>query len=256
MEWHPYSKLFPLLGTEQLQTLADDIEAHGLRQPIVIDSHERIIDGRNRHAACQLAGVKPVYEPFTGTDAEVLKLVVSLNLHRRHLTESQRAMIAAEITNIPLGTNRFTVVGTPIGVPTERVSIPKAAELMNVGTSTIDRAKRVVAKGIDEVKAAVIDGSVTVSAADRIVKLPANEQPAALADTIANPPRQRPHTTPAKAEEPQAPEPKTSTLRATSKGIGIEQAHAAIAELRKIPPSDPFRKRAYEIVSQYMKSNP
>ena len=256
MEWHPYSKLFPLLGAEQLQSLADDIQANGLREPIVIDRDERIIDGRNRNAACQLAGATPTYEPFLGTDAETLKLVISKNLHRRHLSESQRAMIAAEIGDIPHGTNRFSKVDTPTGVSTSKalISQPDAAELMNVGTTSIDRARRVIKRGTPELKAAVVDGSVTVSGADRIARLPVDEQPEALAETIANPPRQRQHTAPPKPIEA-TPERQPQQTKSTAKGIGIERAHAAIAELRKIPPKDPFRTRAYEIVSQYMKSN-
>lgn len=139
-----------------------------------------------------LAGVNPVYAPFTGTDAEILKLVVSLNLHRRHLTESQRAMIAAEIANLNHFTNQHTKEATPIGVASEGMSIPAAAKLMNVGTTSVDRAKRVVARGTPELKDAVVAGAVTVTSADRIARLPIIEQPAALAETVANPPRNRP----------------------------------------------------------------
>lgn len=189
-EWHPYSKLFPLLGADALQSLADDIEANGLRQPIVIDSHERIIDGRNRHAACQLAGVKPVYEPFIGSDAEVLKLVISLNLQRRHLTDSQRAMVAAEIANIDDGRPKKTSSIEDVSPP---ITQQAAADMLHVSKTSVERATVVKKKGTDELRAAVVNGDVTVTKAAEIAVLPAAEQPAAIQEYVANPPRQKAH---------------------------------------------------------------
>jgi len=64
--------------------LVDDLREHGLLQPIVL--HEgRILDGRNRYRACQHAGVEPRFEEWDGESPTAY--VLSLNLHRRHLTE-------------------------------------------------------------------------------------------------------------------------------------------------------------------------
>jgi hypothetical protein len=50
----------------------------------------KIIDGRNRALACEKAGVEPNYLPFDGADEEVGRFIISMNIHRRHLTASQK----------------------------------------------------------------------------------------------------------------------------------------------------------------------
>ena len=91
---HPAAKLFPAMQAEELKTLAQDIQANGLIEPILLYEGQ-ILDGRNRLAACGLAGVSPRYAdaPLNGSSPTLF--VVSKNLHRRHLTQSQRAGISA-----------------------------------------------------------------------------------------------------------------------------------------------------------------
>jgi len=95
LEHHPAAALFPLMDVDgpEFGELVDDIREHGLLQPIVL--HEgKILDGRNRHRACQHAGVAPHFEEWSGESPSAY--VLSLNLHRRHLTDGQRAAIAVE----------------------------------------------------------------------------------------------------------------------------------------------------------------
>jgi hypothetical protein len=92
--------MFPMLGAEEQRALTADIRDNGLHAPIVT-FEGKILDGRNRYRACQVAGVKPVYKEYKGVDP--LGYVVSLNLKRRHLDESQRGMVAAKIATLPDG---------------------------------------------------------------------------------------------------------------------------------------------------------
>jgi hypothetical protein len=55
---HPICLLIPSADDDELQDLTDDIRAHGLIAPIVL-FEGMILDGRNRAAACERAGVAP-----------------------------------------------------------------------------------------------------------------------------------------------------------------------------------------------------
>jgi hypothetical protein len=93
--YHPACLLFPKLGRQELQELADDIEVNGLRNSVVRYKGQ-ILDGRNRLAACEIAGVKPRFVEWQGKGSPV-EWVISENLVRRHLTSSQRAVVAHDL---------------------------------------------------------------------------------------------------------------------------------------------------------------
>jgi len=90
---HPVADLFPMLDGDDLYELTEDIKANGLLHPIVLDADGRILDGRNRFAACRAGGVEPTFTTYAGDDPDGYAL--SVNLARRNLSKGQRAMIAA-----------------------------------------------------------------------------------------------------------------------------------------------------------------
>lgn len=90
---HPLANVFPMLDEDELRELADDIRENGLRHPIVRDTTGAIIDGRNRYAACKLAGIEPEFKTIDVDD--VRAYIFGENISRRHLSKSQRAMAHA-----------------------------------------------------------------------------------------------------------------------------------------------------------------
>jgi predicted NUDIX family phosphoesterase len=58
----------------------------------------KILDGRNRYRACLEAGVGHHTQTYMGADP--LAYVLAQNLHRRHLNESQRSMVAARLATM------------------------------------------------------------------------------------------------------------------------------------------------------------
>ena len=203
-ENHPFADLFPMMGAAEHKELADDIESNGLYDKIWL-YEGKVLDGRNRLKACAERDVDPKFEEYKGKDA--LGFVIAKNLHRRHLTESQRAMIAAKMATAKKG-------GQPGGEGTNS-SIPatttkQAAAKLKVSPSTVKAGKTVRKKGAAELVKAVEDGTVTVAAAAKVAELPKDEQeklvkagPKAVKDAAAearnDPPvkqtRPMPHTT-------------------------------------------------------------
>lgn len=94
---HEAADLFPLMGDSDLDVLARDIEINGQQEPVIMYKG-KILDGRNRWRACMRIG-KPcaTQELNPSEDFDPFNYAVSRNLHRRHLSESQRAMVALEL---------------------------------------------------------------------------------------------------------------------------------------------------------------
>jgi hypothetical protein len=93
-ENHRFADFFPMMTAEELEVLTADIAQNGLRHPIVL-FEGKILDGRNRLAACKKAEVEPQFVTHEGDEASAFDLVISENIARRDLTSSQRALSAA-----------------------------------------------------------------------------------------------------------------------------------------------------------------
>ena len=160
MKFHPLSDLFPLMEGREFDELVVDIQSNGLREPIWL--HEgQILDGRNRWRACAAAGVQePAARNYSGTDP--LGFVLSLNLHRRHLNESQRAMVAARIATLPAHRPSGSV-----GIPTVMTQ-PNAAARLNVSRDSVIQARKVIDQATPEIVALVDRGELAVNMAAKL----------------------------------------------------------------------------------------
>jgi phage N-6-adenine-methyltransferase len=174
-EFHPLANLFPLLEGDEFTRLCDDIKANGLLEPIWT-YQGKILDGRNRYRGCEETGTEPRYREYEGDDP--VGFVVSLNLHRRHLDESQRSMVAAKIANLK-GPGRPAEIGS-----IEPISQETAADLLNVSRSSVKRAAKVQEEAAPEVVEAVEKGTVAVSAAVLLTELPEEQQKEVLTSLI------------------------------------------------------------------------
>ena len=165
MQTHPAADLFPLLEGPAFDALAADIAAHGVRVPIVLHPDGSVLDGRNRLRACEAVGVTPARETWTGELGTETDYVISLNLARRHLDESQRAMVAARLATLAHGQKKGDA---PIGASDQ----PEAAGRLNVSRRSVQRARLVLEQGIPALSAAVDQGLMPVSHAVKVAKTP------------------------------------------------------------------------------------
>lgn len=169
---HPAAELFPMMGDAELRELAEDIKANGLLERIVLHDGQ-ILDGRNRLAACRIAEVEPQYENPNGAISSPVIYVLSKNLHRRHLTVSQRAAIAAE--TLPLlreeaQSRKLQNLRKGAEIPEQPNSTVRgeaakiAAHAAQVGASAVKQAWKVKQEN-PEVFEKVKRGELTVNAA-------------------------------------------------------------------------------------------
>jgi N6-adenosine-specific RNA methylase IME4 len=160
LEYHPLADILPLIEGREYETLRDDIHANGLIEPIWL-YQGKILDGRNRYCACCEIGIEPRFREYVGNDPA--GFVVSLNLARRHLDESQRAMVAAKLATMKEG--RPSKTGS-----IELVSQERAADLLNVGRESVKRARVVWDSGHTGLIELVRQAEVAVSAAASVAK--------------------------------------------------------------------------------------
>lgn len=118
LDFHPVANIFPLMTGAEYDALVSDIAEHGQAEPIWL-CDGMILDGRNRYRACLELGLVPDVREYSGDDPQAF--VVSLNLHRRHLTREQRDEVIRQ-----LRTNGMT--------------LQKIADAVGVGVGTVHRA--------------------------------------------------------------------------------------------------------------------
>ena len=94
MKNHPIADVWPMMDEAKIAELADDIRKNGQLVPVWL-YEGKILDGRNRWAACKIAGAEPKTKEYTGD--EPTGFAVSLNDRRRHMNKGSLAAVAAEL---------------------------------------------------------------------------------------------------------------------------------------------------------------
>ncbi len=170
--------LIPPLEDKDFQDLKRHIAAHGQKDPVVVHAG-KILDGRSVYRACRELGLDPRTVPWDGQGSE-LEFILARNLHRRHLSTNQRAMIAAKVVRCRKALAAGEAKGTATGMP--RANLPagrerdRAAEEWNVSSRAVGDALVVAQKGVPELQQMVDEDAVKASAAAKVARLPPDEQ--------------------------------------------------------------------------------
>lgn len=161
---HPLSSLLPMMGQIEIRELAADIQLNGLRAPITL-FEDMILDGRNRYRACEIAGVQPRFREYNG-EGDALDFIVSVNVKRRHLTASQKGLVAAKYATMERGRPTKNKSAT---LPIKR-SEADVSEELGVSSRTVRTAKTVLKEAPKEEIAAIERGEKTVTEVARETK--------------------------------------------------------------------------------------
>lgn len=175
---HPAAEIFPMMTAEALAELVADIKENGLLESITTDQDGALLDGRNRLLACEQAGVEPRYATYKG---DPWRYVVSTNLHRRHLTDAQRAVIAGKLADRLPG--RLPVKASAEAFYHRPPTRSEAAQMFNVSRTALERARRIQHTGTEHLNKLVEEGRVPLSTADRVASQPSKKQDA-FADRV------------------------------------------------------------------------
>jgi hypothetical protein len=160
---HPAAELFPLMEDERFAEFVEDIKEHGLLESIVVTPNGAVLDGRHRLLACRATNTEP---RFTTHEGNPWEYVISVNLHRRHLTDTQRAVVAGKMADRSPGERTSNASAEAFQAPPQR----EAAKLLNVSRSSVQRARTVMNQGTPAVTELVESGKVPLATAERVVR--------------------------------------------------------------------------------------
>jgi hypothetical protein len=162
---HPVANIFPLMDDAAYETLKADIAANGQWEMIMMHD-EQIIDGRNRLKACCELGIEPNIGELP-IELDPYRYAVSVNLHRRHLTVTQRSDVAAHLATLRRGE-----AGNGREVELHKCSstISDAATLLSVSPRSVAAASYVHDHGCKELIAGLSSGAIPVTLAEKFCK--------------------------------------------------------------------------------------
>jgi hypothetical protein len=261
MDIHPAALIFPEMENAEYLALRDDIEINGQHEEIVLCAG-KILDGRHRFRACEELGRTP--RTRTHETDDPIGYVLSANLHRRHLTPSQRSMVGARARaeyDRAAKERQKTRKGNQPGATKENLpelstgqARDQVGKVMGVSGKSIDHATKVLNNAIPEIVEAVDQGRMAVSEAAILASEPDEVQ----RKEAKNPRRNRDYKSVSKRLNGEVEQPETDDLPQPGKqlGVGVIRAHEAINSLTRIPKNDALRKQGFRLVTDWIRRNP
>lgn len=180
-DFHPLANLFPLMDDEELSVLALAIEENGQREPIIL-YEGKILDGRNRFRALKALNLPINTLNFDGNDP--VGYVADHNLHRRHLKASQRAAVAALLSEFPRGRRRVTrdnnlgegAESEADGDDISSLTQDEAANKFGISKRLVAAGTKVKKQGHPDLINLVKDGRMSIESAILVSDLPMDSQ--------------------------------------------------------------------------------
>ncbi|OHD19271.1 MAG: hypothetical protein A2Y38_23790 [Spirochaetes bacterium GWB1_59_5] len=177
LKQHPLSAAFPGMTESDHAALTADILAYGLREPIVL-YEGMVLDGWHRYQSCVQIKEKPAFRTLEN-DVDPVAFVKSHNLHRRHLSGSQRAVAVAACS-------KWAQRGRQGSKVEPGSTLAQMAKEADVSTKTIQQAKKVIDAGMES---KVVSGEMTVrQVAEQVAPPKPKTEPKAVAPDVIEQP--------------------------------------------------------------------
>jgi protein gp37 len=173
---HPAAELFPMMTEEERAGLAEDATENGWLDPVVIDQHNRVVDGRHRlMVSVDINKDAKIERREFSSEEYIYAFVVSKNLHRRSLSHGLRVTIGTRLEEVYAEAAKERQLATlkKGDVPVETDSSQRedsgraaeqAAQAAGVGSTAIKQAKK-LRKEAPDLFAQVERGELTLHAA-------------------------------------------------------------------------------------------
>jgi hypothetical protein len=160
-EIHELALVFPKLPEKEMEELAKDIAKHGLVEAVTLYEN-KILDGRNRYEGCLQAGVECKFIHLS-KEIDPVRYVISKNLVRRHLSDTQRALLAATFANMPEGNPNNSTAQICV---VETISQQEAASMFDVSKRQVQKAKRILDSKNEELIKSVKEEKISLNKAE------------------------------------------------------------------------------------------
>ena len=267
LQFHEAANLFPMMTDEEANALLDDIRENG--QKYAIELYDgKVLDGRNRYVQCLKLGIECDTVDVTADIDDPVKHVLSANLHRRHLTASQKSIIAGKADKLlerlkddalkrmkegggdkksQMAREKSGTVKLPDPIKGE--TREQLGKIIGISGSMVDRGLKVVEKGTPELVKAVEEGRMSVTNAAKLTEEDAETQKQAAEDAKFSGGRYRP----VKIQKERDNTGADPNYRNT-KQFALECARCAITQLEQIPKKNPGRKESFAKVEKWIYS--
>jgi len=200
MELHPIASLFPDMSPSEFDELVDSVGWLGVQEPI-LTYQGKILDGRHRAKACEKLKMDCPKKEYTGPDdvASLLRVVAGFNLNRRHLSASQRAVIATEMlpqfeAEARVRQQEGRLQGAKVmkgeapvseNAQASRRATAEAGKALGVSASTVEKAKR-LRESAPELIESIKRGGLTVNAAAQLLRKESEAKQSVMVESVVH----------------------------------------------------------------------
>jgi ParB-like chromosome segregation protein Spo0J len=192
---HAAAAIVPEMAIGEWKEFKSDVQERGVQDPIAVVRNGAsfvLIDGRHRLRASRELGYALIpARALPLCDKQQLEWILRSALLRRHLSESQRAMLGARLKHAyaakarerrrsVLKRGRENPVGANLRQRGKGRASDQAAAAVGVSGRSVDHATRVFSHGAESLVEAVEQGRIKVSTAAQLADSPKDVQEAAV----------------------------------------------------------------------------